>query len=95
MLNGFLILLCSIVCRYERADVERGGKFEVESMATTTIFYVSCFQYLMLAFALSKGPPYRKRIWTNGTSSLQPVLQFTVSVQFVFELMTNIIASYA
>jgi magnesium-transporting ATPase (P-type) len=35
------------------------------SMATSTIFYVSCFQYLMLAFALSKGPPYRLRIWTN------------------------------
>ena len=59
---------CGIVSfRYIPPDVEF-GEFEVRSMATTTIFYVSCFQYLMLAFALSKGPPYRRRIWTNGMS---------------------------
>lgn len=33
---------------------------------TTTIFYVSAFQYMTLAFAYSKGPPFRKRIWSNG-----------------------------
>lgn len=48
-------------------------------MTTTTIFYVSCFQYLMLAFALSKGPPYRRRIWTNGMSLLNRgiIVKFT------------------
>jgi len=46
------------------------GKIKAHSMATTAVFYVSCFQYLMLAFALSKGPPYRRHIWTNGMSSL-------------------------
>jgi len=58
-------LMCNILFRYVAPDTEV-GKFEVRTMATTAIFYISCFQYLMLAFALSKGPPYRKRIWTNG-----------------------------
>ena len=55
--------------RYVRPEFKE-GKFNVASMATTTIFYASCFQYLMLAFALSKGPPYRRRIWTNGIFQL-------------------------
>ena len=36
------------------------------TMDATSIFFLSSFQYLMLAFALSKGPPFRKRIWNNG-----------------------------
>ena len=74
----------NIVFRYSVPDTKEGA-FEVKSMATTTIFYVSCFQYLMLAFALSKGPPFRKRIWTNGTSSVFTVFFFIAVIAFVLE----------
>ena len=32
----------------------------------TTVFYVANFLYLSVAFLFSKGPPYRKAIYTNG-----------------------------
>ena len=71
-----------VVLRYKQPEFKE-GEFNVASMATTTIFYVSCFQYLMLAFALSKGPPYRRRIWTN--SMLQ--LHYCQHQKYVFELV--------
>ncbi|XP_064610270.1 polyamine-transporting ATPase 13A3-like [Liolophura sinensis] len=52
---------------------------------TTTIFYVSAFQYMTLAFAYSKGPPFRRRIWSNVLFSLSLValVAFTACLMFV------------
>ncbi|VDB96191.1 unnamed protein product [Peniophora sp. CBMAI 1063] len=32
----------------------------------STLFLVSCFQYILVAAVFSIGPPYRKPMWTNG-----------------------------
>jgi len=35
------------------------------SWETTTIFFVSCYQYLIMALVFASGPPYRKPFYTN------------------------------
>jgi len=79
---GRIVVCVSVLSRYTTPDVKL-GKFKVESMATTAVFYISCFQYLMLAFVLSKGPPYRRRIWTNGSAVI--IFKFLNCVKRYFE----------
>ena len=38
---------------------------DIIGMVNTAIFSVSAFQYLILSFVFSQGPPYRTRIWKN------------------------------
>ena len=35
------------------------------SYENTAVFSISAFQYIILAVAFSKGPPYRKTMFTN------------------------------
>ncbi|KAJ7091282.1 Ca-transporting ATPase [Mycena epipterygia] len=39
---------------------------ESHNYENSTLFLLSCFQYVLVAAVFSIGPPYRKSIWTNG-----------------------------
>ncbi|EIW82801.1 Ca-transporting ATPase [Coniophora puteana RWD-64-598 SS2] len=39
---------------------------ESTNFENTTLFLVSCFQYILVAGVFSIGPPYRKPMWTNA-----------------------------
>ncbi|XP_042331882.1 LOW QUALITY PROTEIN: polyamine-transporting ATPase 13A3-like [Sceloporus undulatus] len=47
----------------EEAD---GEDDSVQSFENTTLFYISCFQYIAVALAFSKGRPFRQPTRTNG-----------------------------
>jgi len=62
------------------------NRWETESvvgMDNTVIFILSSFQYMMLAFIFSIGPPYRTRIWRN--------IPFLASL-FILAWLTTLIA---
>ncbi|KAJ7313297.1 hypothetical protein JRQ81_004585 [Phrynocephalus forsythii] len=48
----------------EEEDEE--GADTVRSFENTTLFFVSCFQYIAVAVAFAKGRPFRQPTWTNG-----------------------------
>ncbi|KAF8210382.1 hypothetical protein K438DRAFT_1809584 [Mycena galopus ATCC 62051] len=43
-----------------------GDHLESTNYENSTLFLLSCFQYVMIAAVFSIGPPYRKSMWTNG-----------------------------
>uniref|UniRef100_A0ABM5EJN6 Polyamine-transporting ATPase 13A3-like n=1 Tax=Pogona vitticeps TaxID=103695 RepID=A0ABM5EJN6_9SAUR len=50
-------------------DSHHGGEAEadtVRSFENTTLFYISCFQYIAVALAFAKGRPFRQPTQTNG-----------------------------
>ncbi|XP_035227612.1 probable cation-transporting ATPase 13A3 [Stegodyphus dumicola] len=59
----------------------------------TTIFLVSCFQYIIIALIVSDGPPYRKHFFTNYLYlwSLAILTAFTTLLYFnPFELLASV-----
>ncbi|KAH9485007.1 putative cation-transporting ATPase [Psilocybe cubensis] len=42
------------------------NKLESTNFENSVLFYISCFQYILIAAVFSIGPPYRKSMWTNG-----------------------------
>ncbi|KAH7925940.1 hypothetical protein BV22DRAFT_1112020 [Leucogyrophana mollusca] len=49
------------------ADPSReDNHLQATNYENTTLFLVSCFQYVLVAAVFSIGPPYRKSMWTNG-----------------------------
>ena len=50
-----------------------------------TIFVLSCFQYIILAFIFSKGAPYRKSIVTNYGFLLTILVNLAISIYLTLE----------
>ncbi|KII92069.1 hypothetical protein PLICRDRAFT_103455 [Plicaturopsis crispa FD-325 SS-3] len=62
-----------------RGDTDAGGdKLSATNYENSSLFLISCFQYILVAAVFSIGPPYRKSIWTNGW------LMFSLVVLLVF-----------
>ncbi|XP_077171278.1 polyamine-transporting ATPase 13A3-like [Paroedura picta] len=50
----------------ELEEEEEGDATSVRSFENTTLFYVSCFQYVAVALAFAKGRPFRQPTHANG-----------------------------
>ena len=60
---------CACAFRYFPPSMDPdsdGDHLEATNYENTSLFLVSCFQYILVAAVFSIGPPYRKAMWTNG-----------------------------
>lgn len=58
--------LIFITIRYEPNKADRDNfKNNVKTMEGTAVFLISTYQYVIMAFVYSRGPPYRQSILHN------------------------------
>ncbi|KAH9911839.1 Ca-transporting ATPase [Fomitopsis serialis] len=57
------------------------NKLEATNFENSTLFLVSCFQYILVAAVFSIGPPYRRPMWTNG------LLMMSIIVLSLFNML--------
>ncbi|KAH8272489.1 hypothetical protein KR044_009474, partial [Drosophila immigrans] len=62
----------------QTADKDHLGCYE-----NYTMFAISSFQYVILAFVFSKGAPYRKPIWSNWPLCLTMVINLAIIIYLV------------
>lgn len=60
----------SSIHRFNPNEPIEGDGDNLVCWETTTIFYVSSFQYLILCITYSPGKPFRKPLITNGVKAL-------------------------
>ncbi|KAG4079737.1 hypothetical protein HA402_014868 [Bradysia odoriphaga] len=61
------------------------AKFNHGCLENYTVFSISCFQYVILAFIFSKGAPYRKSILTNYGFLAAIVLNVAFSIWLILD----------
>lgn len=61
------------------------AKFSHKCLENYTIFCISCFQYVILAFIFSKGAPYRKSINTNYGFMATIILNVAFSIWLIMK----------
>ncbi|KAM4770721.1 polyamine-transporting ATPase 13A3 isoform 2-T2 [Rhinophrynus dorsalis] len=56
---------CNVSSGFPNGNDTEHDEHNIENYENTTLFYVSCFQYLIVAVAFSKGKPFRQPSYKN------------------------------
>lgn len=59
---------CSFIYRYIPLNSSLYGETNLPNMENASVFYLSGFQYIILAVVVTKGYPHKKPLYHNGKS---------------------------